>query len=303
MRYQWTDLPAEVRGLIAERCGPVNGVTAPDAGEVAEFAAALDSATGRLFVKATRLDSPNLWMARKEVQAAPAVKGVGAGLLWRREAGGWLVTAFEYVPGRHADLSPGSSDLPLIAATLAGLVDRLTPAPPLRTLSLAQRWADSALWPEVAAAGGLTPWQAEHLEQLSTLESQAPKAVAGDTLAHTDLVGSNILVDGAQVRVIDWSWPAPAAAWVDTASLVPRLIAAGHTAAQSRRWAMTVSHYADAAPAKVAAFAAAVAARWQLRAVRDGGSWAVLSAAAETWVADLLAVSGPRGSLPSEQQR
>ncbi|MEV7026098.1 hypothetical protein [Kitasatospora sp. NPDC093558] len=303
MRHQWVDLPAKVRDLIAERCGVINGVTVPNAGEVAEFAAALDTATGRLFVKASKLDSPNLWMARKEAQTAPVVKGIGADLLWQGETDGWLVTAFEYVPGRHADLSPGSSDLPLIAGTLAGLSDRLTPAPALRTLSLAQRWAGSALWSEIAAAGGLTSWQAEHVDQLRALESQVSDAVAGNTLAHTDMTGPNILVDGARVRVIDWSWPAPAAAWVDTASMIPRLIAAGHTAAQAQRWAMTVPYYAAAEPVEVAALAAVVAARWRLRAIRDGGAWIALSEAAEAWVADLLPVSASRGSLPREQRR
>ncbi|WP_051826490.1 phosphotransferase [Kitasatospora aureofaciens] len=303
MRHQWADLPAEVRDLIAVRSGTVTGVTVPDAGEVAEFAAALDTATGRVFVKAARLDIPNLWMARKEAQAAPALKGVGAALLWQGEAGGWLVTAFEYVPGRHADLAPGSPDLPLIADALAGLADRLTPAPPLKTLSLAQRWAGSALWSEIAAAGGLTPWQAEHLGRLSALESRVPEAVMGDTLAHTDMTGPNILVDGARVRVIDWSWPAPAAAWVDAASLVPRLIAVGHTAAQAHRWAMTVPHYAAADPARVAALATVIAARWRLRAIRDGGAWVGLSAAAEEWVADLLPVRTGQGVLPRGRRR
>ncbi|MFE7531771.1 phosphotransferase [Kitasatospora sp. NPDC057542] len=303
MRHQWTDLPTAVRDLIAGRCGTVTGVTVPDAGEIAEFAAALDTATGRLFVKAARLDSPNLWMARKEAQAAPVVRGIGAGLLWQGEAGGWLVTAFEYVPGRHADLSPGSSDLPLIARTLAGLADKLTPAPALRTFSLAQRWTGSALWPEIAAAEGLTPWQAAHLDALTVLESRVSDAVVGDTLAHTDMTGSNILLDGARVRVIDWSWPARAAAWADTASLVPRLIAAGHTITQAQRWAMTVPCYAVADPARVASLAAVVAARWQLRAIRDGGTWVALSAAAETWVAGLLPVSASRGSHPRERRR
>ncbi|MFF3007137.1 hypothetical protein ACFVTF_30565 [Kitasatospora sp. NPDC057940] len=302
MRHQWVDLPAEVRDLIAERCGAVTGVTVPDAGEIAEFAAALDAGGGRLFVKGSRLDSPNLWMARKEAQAAPAVKGIGAALLWQGEVGGWLVTAFEYVPGRHADLSPGSSDLPLIAGTLAGLADRLTPAPVLRTFSLAQRWGGSALWPEIVAADGLTPWQAEHVDQLSALEGQVSDAVAGDTLAHTDMTGPNILVEGSRVRVIDWSWPAPAAAWVDTASLVPRLIAAGHTAAQAQRWAMTVPCYAAAEPEKVVALAAVVAARWRLRAIRDGGAWVALSAAAETWVAGLLSAGAVQGSAPREHR-
>ncbi|MFJ4188803.1 hypothetical protein [Kitasatospora sp. NPDC089509] len=303
MRHQWADLPAEVRDLIGGRCGTVTRVTVPDAGEVAEFAAALEADTGRLFVKAARLDSPNLWMARKEAQAAPAVKGIGAALLWQEEADGWLVTAFEYVPGRHADLSPGSSDLPMIAGTLTGLADRLTPAPALKTFSLARRWAGSALWSEIAATGGLTPWQAEHLERLRELESRVSDAVAGETLAHTDMTGPNILVDGARVRVIDWSWPAPAAPWVDTASLVPRLIAAGHSAAGAHRWATTVPHYAAADPVDLAALAAVIAARWRLRALRDGGVWDALSAAAEAWVADLLGVSAPGGGLPRERRR
>ncbi|MFE6872787.1 hypothetical protein ACFVFS_40440 [Kitasatospora sp. NPDC057692] len=290
MRHQWTDLPPAVHGLIAERCGAVTAVTAPDAGEIAEFAATVDGTADRVFVKAARLDSPNLWMARKEAQAAPVVRGIGAGLLWQAEAGGWLVIAFEHVPGRHADLSPGSSDLPLIAGTLAALADRLTPAPPLRTPSLAQRWTGSALWREIAAGDGLTPWQAERLDALASLETRAPEAVTGDTLAHTDMTGPNILVNGARVRIIDWSWPAPAAAWVDTASLAPRLVAAGHTVGRARQWAMTVPHYAAADPAEVAALSSVIAARWRLRAIQDGGPWTALSAAADRWVGDLLSI-------------
>ncbi|GAA1386653.1 hypothetical protein GCM10009639_10690 [Kitasatospora putterlickiae] len=290
MRRRWTDLPLAVHDLIAERCGAVTAVTAPDAGEIAEFAAAVDTDADRVFVKAVRLDSPNLWMAHKEAQAAPAVQGIGARLRWQEQADGWLVTAFEYVPGRHADLSPDSSDLPLIAGTLATLADRLTPAPALRTLSLAQRWAGSALWPRIAAADGLTSWQAAHSDALVALEARASEAVAGDTLAHTDMTAPNILVDGARVRIIDWSWPAPAAAWVDTASLVPRLIAAGHTVDRAHRWAMTVPHFAVAEPAKVAALASVTAARWRLRAIQDGGPWLTLSVAADLWAADLLAV-------------
>ncbi|MFJ8434618.1 hypothetical protein ACIQ9P_25295 [Kitasatospora sp. NPDC094019] len=294
MRHRWTDLPSEVRSLIAEKSGVVTAVTTPDAGGTADFAAVVHTAADRVFVKAARLDSPDLWMARKEAQAAIAVRGIGAGLLWQAEADGWLVTTFEYVPGRHADLSPGSSDLPLIAGTLAGLADRLTPAPPLRTLSLAQRWEGSALWSEIADTDGLTRWQSEHLDGLVSLESRASEAVAGNTLAHTDMTGPNILVSGARVRIVDWSWPAPAAAWVDTASLVPRLIAAGHTVERAQRWAMTVPHYAVAEPSEVAALAAVIAARWRLYAVRDGGGWVTLSEAAERWVAGLLPIATTR---------
>jgi hypothetical protein len=53
----------------------------------------------------------------------------------------------------------------------------------------------------------------------------------------------------------------------------------------------------------VAALAAVVAARWRLRAIRDGGAWVALSAAAEMWVADLLPVSALPGSHPLEQRR
>ncbi len=293
MRHRWADLPSGVRHLIAAKSGVVTEVTTPDAGRTAEFAAVVDTTVRRVFVKASRLDSPNLWMARKEAQAAAAVRGIGANLLWQQEADGWLVTAFEYLPGRHADLSPGSTDLPLIAGTLAGLADRLTPAPAVRTLGLAQRWRGSALWSEIADADCLTPWQAEHLDVLVALEGRAAEAVAGDTLAHTDMTGPNILVSGARVRIVDWSWPAPAGAWVDTASLIPRLIAAGHTVERARRWAMTVPHYAVAEPSKVAAMAAVIAARWRLSAIRDG-EWAALSAAADRWVADLLPVGTTR---------
>lgn len=63
----------------------------------------------------------------------------------------------------------------------------------------------------------------------AALDGFDPAALDGDTLIHYDLHGENILLtaDGG-AQVIDWSFAVRAAAWVDAALFVPRLIESGH---------------------------------------------------------------------------
>lgn len=143
-----------------------------------------------------------------------------------RVAGEWLLLLFEYVDGRHAVLEPGSPDLPAVA----NLVSRLSQirCPDLPVLAVGRRWAPFA-------------------------DGADLRLLQGPTLVHMDLTADNIIV-GERLRVVDWAWPTLGADWLDTASLVVRLIQAGHTPEQAERWAQQIPPWHHATEAALSVF-------------------------------------------------
>ncbi len=284
----WKQLPDALRIGIEARTGAVTAALAATAGTASDFAATLETSTGRVFCKAVREDNPNAWMHRLEsVVNAVLPPDIAPRLLWKVEADGWLALGFEHAPGRHADLSPGSADLPLIARTLERLAGTLTPAPPLRAFSLADRWSGQDFWHTLGThhRDRLDRWTVARLETLVLAEREAPELIDGKTLVHTDLTGPNLLVDGEAVHVVDWAFPAPGAAWADTAYMIIRLIEGGHTPEQAERWASNVPQW-HAAPARsVTAFAAVLTGLWTHRAAEAAGPhWDALSTHGLSWL-------------------
>ncbi|MFJ6137873.1 phosphotransferase family protein [Kitasatospora sp. NPDC092286] len=288
MGYTWNGLPDELRASIEGQTGTVTCAVPPTAGTVSDFAATLETTGGQVFCKAVRDDNPLAWMHRRESVVNTALPpGIAPRMLWKVEAGGWLALGFECVPGRHADLSPGSADLPMVARTLETLAETLTPAPPLRTFSLAKRWSDQDFWHKLGGRhrDRLDPWTMERLERLILAEREAPGLVDGRTLVHTDLTGPNLLVDGDSVHVVDWAFPAPGAAWVDTAYMVIRLIEAGHTPEEAEQWADGVPMWHEASPWAVTAFGTILTGMRTLRAVEaPGRQWDALSGHGLAWL-------------------
>ncbi|MFB7472730.1 phosphotransferase family protein [Kitasatospora sp. NPDC056184] len=288
MGYAWNDLPDELRASIEGRTGVVDGAVSPTAGTVSDFAATLETTGGQVFCKAVREDNAKAWMHRLEsVVNTVLPESIAPRMLWKIEAAGWLALGFEHAPGRHADLSPGSADLLLISRTLEALAETLTPAPPLRAFSLADRWSGQDFWHKIGDQhrDRLDPWIMERLDTLILAEREAPDLIDGKTLVHTDLTGPNLLVDGDTVRVIDWAFPAPGAPWADTAYMVIRLIEAGHTPEEAERWADSVAMWREASPWSVTAFGAILTGLWTLRAAETPGApWDGLSAHGLTWL-------------------
>ncbi|MFB7476234.1 phosphotransferase family protein [Kitasatospora sp. NPDC056184] len=284
----WNQLPDALRISIEARTGAVTAAVPAAAGTVSDFAATLETAGGPVFCKAVREDNPRAWMHRLEsVVNSVLPPDIAPRMLWKAEAGGWLALGFEHAPGRHADLSPGSADLPLVARTLETLAGTLTPAPPLRAFSLADRWSGQDFWRNLGTRhrDRLDPWTVARVDRLVLAEREAPDLIDGRTLVHTDLTGPNLLVDGAAVRVVDWAFPAPGAAWADTASLVVRLIEAGHTPEQAERWADGVSLWRAAPERSVTAFGAILTGLWTLRAAETPGrQWDALSSHGLAWL-------------------
>ncbi|MFB8237427.1 phosphotransferase [Kitasatospora purpeofusca] len=288
MTDTWKQLPRAVRISIEARTGTVTAALPPTAGTVSDFAATLETTGGPVFCKAVREDNPKAWMHRLEAVVNSVLPpDIAPRLLWKVEADGWLALGFEHVPGRHADLSPGSADLPLIASTLETLAGTLTPAPPLRAFSLADRWSGQDFWHNLGSRhrDRLDPWTVARLNTLVLAEHEAPDLIDGKTLVHTDLTSPNLLVNGEAVRVVDWAFPAPGAAWADTAYMIVRLIEAGHTPEQAERWADSVSLWQTAPARSVTAFGSILTGLWTLRAAETPRRhWDALSAVGLAWL-------------------
>jgi hypothetical protein len=135
---------------------------------------------------------------------------------------------FEHINdnARHADLSPGSPDLPIVLDTMSTLGALLTPAPKdcrpvidniIALLGKATRMMDkpAAVLPDRDLYG-------------DALDYYNPGDYRGNTLLHYDLSASNLLVTRGRVYAIDWSFAARGASWIDGAMLAPRLVEAGH---------------------------------------------------------------------------
>ncbi len=178
----WADLPPGVRERVGERLGEVLAVSPLARGIGSDVVARVVTEQGGFFVKAGRVNG----VRRTEVRVQEHLPAMAPRLVWYGEAEGWLVLAFEFVEGRHADFAPGSEDLPRLA----------------------------------------------------------------------EVVGRNILV-GEQVRVVDWAWPTIGAAWLDTASVVVRLIQAGHAPAQAEQWARQIPCWRAVSDDAIAAFVTA----------------------------------------------
>ncbi|GAB7189014.1 hypothetical protein ATKI12_8845 [Kitasatospora sp. Ki12] len=233
-------------------------------------------------------------MYRAEAAAgADLPSRVAPALLWTVETGGWLVLGFEDVDGTNPDLAPGSPGLGAVLAAVAGLGELLTPCPageagPFSVLAdtLAGHW-------QRLVRDGLDGWDLEHAAELAELDDPAAlvRATEGDTLLHCDLRADNMLLERGRVRVIDWSWFARGAAWVDAAFLLPQLVLAGHTAAGAERLlAEAVPAWREAPAEEVTGFAVAITGywAWQQRTGPGGalGAYRARAAAAgREWIA------------------
>ncbi|WP_433469559.1 hypothetical protein [Spirillospora sp. CA-128828] len=255
MRSDWTDLPFEVLDGIEAHTGPIHRTEPAPAGNHADIASNVDTASGRLFVKAARKvspekDGPEVRSLRNEARILPHVTEFAPRLHWTVEAGGWLVLGFEHVDGRHADYTPGSPDLEILAKTLHAL--QATPCPEIVQMQVERRWE-------------------------TVTEDVSP--MAGTALLHTDVNAENLLItpDGRAV-LVDWAFASRGAAWVELGLLLPWLLKAGHTPAEAADWVTEFPSWAQADPADVDLFSTAFAERWRRHAERNPAEWVALHA-------------------------
>lgn len=284
-RTTWHDLPAALRTAIEDETGPVTSAESPDAGRNSDFSATLHTTTGTVFCKAVT-DGPRSHMHRREVAVNPWLPShLAPRLRWTTEADGWLALGFDHAPGRHADLAPGSGDLPAVAITVNGLADALAHCP-AEAPRLADQWSRLSAWRRLAKTpdAHLDVWTTDHLDELCAWEARGIELADGDSLLHTDLHPYNILVSTNGVRVVDWAWARTGAAAVDVAFLVARLVAAGHTPAAAERWADNLDAWRATTPATRTALAVAIWGIWTYKNLEQPRPlWQRLLPAASTW--------------------
>jgi len=256
-RLPWHELPPGVRVAVESHTGPILGVKSVDVGVISDVTAVLETRSGLVFCKGADTDNPMGWMHRNEARINPFLPASMPRLRWQVESDGWLLLGFEYVDGRHSDLSPGSSDLSPVAAALSEMAMTLTPCPAVKVQAATVRWAD---------------WI-------------PPEAVDGDTLVHSDVTPFNFLIHQDGVTVVDWSMPCRGADWIDTALMTVRLIRAGHSPEQAEAWADQVAAWSGAEPESVDAFAVGIAMLSRERQIQRPSSSHLgpLADAADRW--------------------
>jgi hypothetical protein len=238
MRSDWTALPEAVTAEIAERVGGDFVAVPAPSGNHAEIASAVTGPTGTVFVKAASAGAQSL---RFELAATKVIDRYAPAVLWHFERDDWLVVGAEYLDGTHADLSPGSPDLGLLAVALKWLQD--TPAP-------------AGTWFTPAGRIGF-----------------GHPTMDGPMLVHSDLNPANLIMTSDGLRIVDWAWATKAAPWVELALLVQWLIGSGHTPEQAEEWLAQFPAWATADREILDDFAARNAAKWSAKSRQSTEGW------------------------------
>ncbi|WP_027930097.1 phosphotransferase [Amycolatopsis thermoflava] len=287
-RSTWDELPATVRAAIERKAGLVARAEIPSAGRNSDFSATLHLRSGGVvFCKGIAdAEAKRGAMHRHEADINPWLpSAIAPRLRWRIEADGWLLLGFDRVMGAHADLAPGSPDLPVVAAAVAALGRDLADCPAAAP-RLADQWARLAPWRRLAKN---PPPGLSVPEQLITWEARAVEAADGHDLVHTDLHSLNILVSGRRAMIIDWAWSRTGSAAVDVAFLIARLITAGHTPSAAEEWAEALPVWQRTPSAVRTALAVEIWGIWQYQAAQQRRDlWRTLVPAARAWAAHRL---------------
>ncbi|MFC6080969.1 phosphotransferase family protein [Sphaerisporangium aureirubrum] len=255
---QWDNIPAAVRADIETHVGAIHHVTAIPAGLTAGTAARLDTPTGPVFVKALPADSPSarLYAREQHVNAALPTTVPAPRMQWGGHDHGWVTLVFDHITAHHTvSLAPDSEDLDGLLGLVATLGETLTPNPAPGVPPVADNIAFL-----LSRADTLLAHPPQDLQSLAAY--QAARAgfhldhLAGDTLLHADIHHANLIATAGQLHIIDWGLACQGAAWVETALLIPRLIAAGHTPQQAENLAEQIPAWKTAPEAAVTGLAA-----------------------------------------------
>lgn len=254
-RTHWEDLSKNIRSVIQDQTGPVLRTQTVSQGLNSEIAEVLRTSTGKVFIKGLRSDHPRVWTQQMESMINPYVAQIAPRLQWHIKTDEWNVLGFEHIDARHADYSPGSSDIPKVVDAIQLLGQIQCPDLPLKRAE--QRWAS-------------------YMDDTSALR--------GNALLHTDFNPLNVLINGT-ARIIDWAWPTRGAGWIEPACFVLRLMAAGHTPEDAEVWAQQTPSWGTTPTKEIDAFVAANSRVWIEIAQADPQPWKKsLAEMADQWM-------------------
>jgi aminoglycoside phosphotransferase (APT) family kinase protein len=243
VRRDWSAVPERIRHAFEAWAGsPVVAAISQPGGFSPGVAARLRLADGRgLFVKAVASE-PNPTAPRFHRREARIVRALPPSLpvprlRWFHDdgEGSWVVLAFDEVHGRHPSAPWLLDELQRILDGLADLAQRLTPSPlSLEEVGSVSKTVATTIcgWQQLRVdppqvVSRLDAWSRHHLETLAELESEAPDAVRGDALLHSDIRADNILLDTDRVWFFDWPHARVGAAWFDLACFLPSVTMQG----------------------------------------------------------------------------
>ncbi|MGV9270151.1 phosphotransferase family protein [Kitasatospora sp. NPDC003701] len=225
----WDELPETVRAVVERHSGKVVSAETVAEGITCRTALILSTTTTRLFLKGALVaDSDSRQAQRMEADINASVGRVSPAMLWEAVADEWHLIAFDYVHGRHADLTPRSRDAAIVADTL--------------------KRARSCHVP----VGGLVPSLAERYRQV--LRPGDSEALKGSSLLHTDTNPHNLLITSQHGYLVDWAMPAVGPAWVDAAQTAVRLMGYGWEPRDAHAWLSGFPEWEHAPRAGKAAF-------------------------------------------------
>jgi hypothetical protein len=275
-RPTWNALPAPAKHWVAAQLGSdITAVEPAGGGLTNGIAAVLSAGSGRrAFLKAVAADQPTAGLYERERHAAAALPASAPAprLLGHTAADDWVLLLFDVAGSRHANLAPGSPDLPVVLATLATLRETLTPCPWEAAPDARTDLGDLHGWRVLGDADELNPWAQRHLDRLIESEVHVLEAIGGSTLLHTDLRADNLLIDGqGAAQVVDWSWAVQGADWLEPAFLLPQLILAGHHPGAAQNLLQALPAWQNAEPRTLTAFAIALTGLWE-RGARNPNS-------------------------------
>lgn len=256
-----TGMDAGLLALVQSQTGPVREHSRTERGYMSDYTGVVESAGGRVFVKAVRASGRLVSSLEREEKINPFVREFSPAVLWAARDDDWYALGFEYVAGRHASFKPGSPDLPGVV----GVLDRITRIAPLPELVLD--------WHE------------------TRYDRYAPEGTAdlfrGSCLLHGDVNPDNFLVTASgEVTVVDWSWPTRGDDAIDFGCLVVQMIAAGWSADDAERLLdeSDCTAWEIAEPETLDAFAVACVNMYRRFEEIDPAPWRKsMTAAAEAW--------------------
>jgi hypothetical protein len=234
----------DARELIEKEIGRFRVVRHVSEGRNSEVSVIVRTDDDVTFIKGRKADHPRAWTQERERAINPAVQPIAPRVKWSARNGTWDLTGFEYVPGRHADYSPGSADIPKVVGALRRLQE--IPCPDVEVKRAEQRWR---------------------------LYTDTPEMLSGSSLLHTDWNPGNVLVS-ERAYVVDWAWPTKGAPWIDPACWAVWLIASGHSPSSAEYWAAKFPSWQEAPARSLDEFARIQALMWAGIAQESCEPWA-----------------------------
>ncbi|MEU8544004.1 phosphotransferase [Streptomyces sp. NPDC048717] len=242
-RMSWSDLPFDLRDAIVRKTGGVLESRIIESGLNCSVALMIRTALcGGLFLKGVRTsDRSGVEGLRNEEKINGVVAGLSPVIRHTFEVAGWYCLAFVYIDGRHAELGPGTHDLPAIQWVMTQ-----------KTLACGR--------PRVLAPLEL-PQLVDRYRNFLTAEEAA--LLHGTSLLHTDTNPHNLLIAGdGSAYLIDWAMPALGPKWVDVADTAVRLMECGLEPAEAINWLSYFTGWQTANPRAVEAYVNARCRQW-----------------------------------------